>query len=264
MCNKKLKTMKKIIIILFSGLAFLLTGCATSYHLQPIEQTKNMDLLFSCGKPVALSHLAKSTVALYGVKGTGKELELHILIRNDGNNPRVNIFPEKIKVHELNSEGRQSEVKVYSAEEYLKRLRKAETWSLVLLSVGNAATACQAGYSYSTTNSSSYGITNGSNGVAVMESSNAISTTTIYNPGKVAEINAINRQQFYQTAQMYSNIYDTTEKGLLKTVTLFPKQEVEGLVMVKLNNSSPQKIVIEVPVGFEVHKFIFNLLGDVA
>lgn len=250
-----MKTKNLIFVI---GIAALLSSCASSYYLRPTEQTKNMDMIFNDGIPIAVSYMPNSTVAIYGIKNTNNELWLHVFYRNDDSTYRVNVFPENITVSGQNSSGEQIPFKVFAASEYLKKLRRAQAWALALQAYNASVQAQQAGYSQSMTYSSAYGSAYGSNGTYVTGSAYGTSTTTTYDASKVAEANARNQQQLNQTAQMYSDVYNATEEGLIKTVTLFPKQQVEGNVVVKFKGSYSQKIFISVPVGNEIHKFTFT------
>lgn len=238
--------MKKENLIIGIGIVLLLSSCATSYYLKPTGQTKNMDLIFNDGIPVVVSYLPSSTVALYGIKNTNNELWLHVFYRNDDSTYRVNVFPENITVSGESPHGEQLPFKVFAASEYLKKMRRTQAWMMVAQAYNTSVQAQQAGYSQSKTNSSAYGSAYGT------------STTTTYDASKVSEANARNQQQLNQTAKIYSDVYNATEEGLIKTATLFPKQQVEGNVVVKFRNSYSQKIFISVPVGNEIHKFIFT------
>jgi len=250
-----MKTKNLIFVI---GIATLLSSCASSYYLRPTEQTKNMDMIFKDGIPVSVSYIPNSTVTLYGIKNTNNELWLHVFYRNDDSTYRVNVFPENITVSGQSSYGEQATFKVFAASEYLKKMRGAQAWAMAAQAFSASVQAQQAGYSQSMTNSSAYGSAYGSNGTYVTGSAYGNSTTTTYNASKVSEANARNQQQLNQSAQMYSDAYNATEEGLIKTVTLFPKQHVQGNVVVKFKGSHSQKIFISVPIGNEIHKFTFT------
>ncbi|MBT3421768.1 MAG: hypothetical protein HN921_05485 [Bacteroidetes bacterium] len=228
-----MKTKIRIYIITFN-LLFII-GCTTSYYLKPVINDDDMEMMYFDGKEVAISKDYETGVAIYGMKTTQNELILHILYRNNTTEKKINVLPEQIRVAGYNTEGKVNYFKVYPAEEYLKKMRSAQAWAVVLQGAAGALEASQAGKSTSTTTGSSSANIYGSDGTSYTGYGSTSSSTTTYDYGAQAEANARNNAQLEKTAEQYAQISAATEQGLIKANTLFPEQYVEGNVMVKMN-----------------------------
>lgn len=258
------------------------------FYYKPIELTKGMDLIYHSGIPIAISYMEHSIVAMTCQKNTKKSFWLHVYYKNIDSTNRVNVFSEEIKATAVNScenDGKEIPFKVFSAYEYLKKLNNRQNWAIAIQAVGSAVQTFLAGYSQSKTNTSVNGTVYGSDGTFVSGSGNINSTTTTYDGSKAVEANYYNQQQLNQSAQSYVDNFEATESALLKSETLFPGQKVDGDVLIKIenirtsppkpgsfkppkpgsaNNTNPncikelEKINVSVPVGNEIHTFIFS------
>ncbi len=241
--------MKKTILAAMSVILLILTGCATTYYLRPvIDQSESVELIYFEGHEVAISRGQKTLVGLYGMKTAAKNITLCVVYLNNTDQERFDVIPENITVIGLDTQGKSSQFKVYSAEEYLKKMRTAQAWAFAFQSMGGAMEASSAARSTSHTTASVYG----SEGYAY-----GSATTTTYDKGKEAEINARNREQLQRSAELYARNNAATEQGLLKRNTLFPGQYAEGNVMVKLNTMYSTKFIVTVPIGNEKHIITF-------
>jgi hypothetical protein len=216
-----------------------------------------MEMMYHDGREVAISKNFETGIAIYGMKTAGNELILHILYKNNSTDKRINVIPEQISVFGYNTTGQVKDFKVYSASEYLKKMRNSQAWALALQGVAGAIDASQAGQTTSTSYGTSSGSIYGSDGTSYSGYGSSTTTTTTYDYGAQAEANARNNAQLQNTAEQYANISSATEQGLIKANTLFPEQYVEGKVMVKMNANYSSSFVVTVPVGNETHKVTF-------
>ncbi|PKP32490.1 MAG: hypothetical protein CVU00_11640 [Bacteroidetes bacterium HGW-Bacteroidetes-17] len=255
--QKKPNNMKTI-KLLMAMIIFLFSSCVTPFYLKPqVEISKNKDLIFHEGKPISISYLKNSTVAIFVKKNETGKLTLHVLYKNNDSINRVNILPENITVIGQSNKGKQSKFKVFSAAEYLKRMKNTQNLALGLMAAGASMNNQNAGYVNSKTNSNIYGSAYSNNGTYINGSANINSTTITYDASKVNEANKQSKQELYETAKTYDYAYNATEQGLIKSVTLLPRQRVEGNIIVKFDKYYSEKIFITIPVGSEIHEFVF-------
>jgi len=250
--------MSRVIELVIIGTALLaFSGCTTSYHLNPVIEGDNMEMIYLDGKAVAISRDFETGVAIYGMKTTQNELLLHVLYKNNTSDKRINVIPEQMSVIGYNVKGEANYFKVYPAEEYLKKMRNAQAWALALQGAAGALEASNAGRSTSTTTGSSSGSIYGSDGTTYTGYGSSSSTTTTYDYGAQAAANARNREEIQETSAQYARGSAAVEQGLIKANTLFPEEYVEGDVRVKMNTMYSEKFVITIPMGSEKHTITF-------
>lgn len=238
-------------------MAFLWIGCVSSYHLKPMIEDEDMELVYIDGKEVAISRDSETGVAVYGMKTTQNELLIHVLYKNNTTDKNINVIPEQMRVIGYNEKGEQTSFRVYTADEYLKKMQNAQAWALALQGVAGAMEASNAGRSTSTTSGTASGRVYGSDGTTYTGYGSTSSTTTTYDYGAQAAANAKNREELNETAQQYANSTAVVEQGLIKANTLFPEQYIEGDVRVKMNTMFTSKFVISIPMGDETHTITF-------
>ena len=153
--------------------------------------------------------------------------------------------------------GKTVQFKVYSADEYLKKMRKAQGWNIALMAIGGAFEANAAGTRTSTTTSNTSANIYGSDGTSYTGSASTYSTTTTRDRAAEAEVKARNRDEINTTAEQYKQINAATERGLLKVHTLFPDQSIEGTIIVKMNKMYAAKFVVNIPAGLDMHTITF-------
>jgi flagellar hook protein FlgE len=159
----------------------------------------------------------------------------------------VDAIPENITVTAM-EDSISNQYRVFSADQYLVRLQRRQNFALAMQNGFNAYNNNQAGYTTSTTNTTRVS----SNGTLV----NSSTTTTIYDPSKVALLNAQSQQQLQQTANNYSNYNRSLSQLLIRDNTLLKGQSVSGYVMVKTSNSFSGIIYVDIPFGGEHHMFV--------
>lgn len=128
---------------------------------------------------------------------------------------------------------------VYSAEDYLKKLKRAQTWRMVALALGSMGDAMSAG------TSTTYGTVGGQ----------PVYLQT-YDPAKQALVNQQNQENIRQVATQNAILNAAVEHGLLKRNTLLPGYYVEGNVMARFCQT--RMIKISIPFGCVTHTILFE------
>jgi len=245
-----------ILFIIFILIAIFIVGCATTFKLSPVIENysgNNIEKLFFEGNEVAWVKSKDRDIMIYGIK-TGGNIVLHVLF-NNRSDKNINVIPESISVVGINEYDEKVSLKVYSAEEYLKKMRNTQMLALVLQATGNAMSSMNSGRSTTTTNTNTY-VSGNVGGNSFYGTGNSTSTSTTYDPSKQAEINRRNQEQLERNAKQYRKQYAATKQGLLKKTTLFPNYYIEGNVMVKYERA--MKYIVKIPFGNETFTLEFK------
>lgn len=240
------------------GLMGLMAGCTNSYYLKPITTLNDStEVIYLKGAPVAISRGKETTVLLRGFKipngaviSLWSELALGVYVKNSSQK-RMDVIPENIVVYGFGSQLQKKYLKVHTAEGYLRKVRRRQNWALAAQALSGAIEATEAAKSTSSTS----GYVSGSGGTIYGHT-----TTETYDAGKESEATARNVAAAERTQQQNAQINAALEQGLLGRTTLFPGEHVAGTVMVRFKKCSG-KLIIKVPVGNEVHTFIFSSTG---
>ncbi len=228
-----------ILMIATVSLGLFFAGCTTTYYLTPvIEEDSGQSLFYADGKEVAISNLEQTAVALYVLKTTKNELLIHVLYQNNSDSP-INIFPDQIKIEFTDRYGNSGNMFVYTTEDYLKKLKRAQAWQKVALALGAMSDAMSAG------TSKTYGTVGGQ----------PVYVET-YDPAKQALINKQNQREMERVTAQHAIINAAVENGLLKRNTLMPGYYVEGNVMAKFRNTD--RCTISIPFGSDIHILRFT------
>ena len=220
-------------------------GCSSSFKLSPQTQgIPNQDVIYSDGNEIAISVGEETTVGLFGEKPENGEIKLFVYYLNDSDKS-INVDPTVIIAESVSENnrtfGEKQSLSVYSAEEYLKKLKRDQMWVALAQGLQAASDSYNAGYSSSTT-------------TGYVGNTQFYANTQTYDASKQAEMQQQNINRMQQTAALNAFQNASTSSILLRKNTLFPKQSVSGYVMVKYRYA--KKYEITIPVENDLHKFI--------
>lgn len=244
---------KKSVLVLAGVTILLMAGCTNSYYLKPITRPNdNIEVVYFRGAPMAVSYGKEAVVMLSGLATTtgtigGNELALRIFVKNLSPK-RVDVIPENIVVYGFGSQLQKEYLKVHTAEGYLKKIRRKQNWLLAAQALSGAMEAEEAAKSTSSTS----GYVSGSGGTIYGHA-----TTETYDGSKKAEAIARNAAALERTQQQNALTDARLQVNLLKCTTLFQDQCVLGTVMIRFRKCSGE-LIIKVPIGKEVHTFVFS------
>lgn len=232
--------MKKIIFVVMVVVMIAFVGCATHYKLIPYRYSEHdMSEIYIEGRKYISLANESTGISLYATK-TGKFINLHLFYFNFSVHT-IDAIPEKIGAegvfHPYGSIIEKCvSLKVYSAEEWLKRMARLQMASIVLSAIGDAAEEVSAGQSTTTTS-----------GRIGDEYVHMQSTT--YDNSKKQEVRQKNQEEMRKVTEDFARSYSAADKALLKRNTLFPGDCVEGTVMIKYLKAD--KYTISIPFGDE-------------
>ncbi len=174
----------------------------------------------------------------------GRYYQLNIFIKNIGDSP-VTFYPDSIYSDLLTKRNNTLRLEVYTNEEYQKKIKRSQTWAMVLYGFSAGLNAGTAGYS--TSYSTSY-------------SPNGYTYTTItqhYDANAAYQANMSSTNQIFTLGQMLENDRSVREQGYLKTTTIRPNEAIIGYMNIKRKKG--RILTINIPVNGCIYTFDWNV-----
>lgn len=234
----------KGLLSFFALVALLSSGCAQSFRLSPIVmEVQGQKVIYSDGNEVAMSYGNETTITVFGEKtGNGKEIDLYVTyVNNSGSD--ININPGLIFMSALSDKGKRMRLRVYTADEYLSKVRRQQKWEAFGQALQGLGETIDAGQSTA--------ITTGSVGGIPIDA-----TTTVNDPSKEAAARRAVENEMEQLLTKQSLVYEPTKSGLVKKNTLSPGYMISGIVKVQFEKA--QKYYLTIPAGNDFHTIEFT------
>ena len=174
----------------------------------------------------------------------GKYYQLNIFIKNLGESS-ITFHPDSIYADLLTKRNRTLQLEVYTNEEYQKKVKRLQTWTMALYGISAGLNAGTAGYS--TSYSTSY-------------SPNGYAYTTItqhYDANAAYQANVASTNQMLTLGQMMENDRAVREQGYLKTTTVHPGEAIVGYMNVKRKKG--KKLTVNIPVNGSIYTFDWDV-----
>lgn len=205
------------------------------------------------------------------VRDYGKYFQIPIIIANNSMFP-VEFETNKIDAKLIDKKGDEKVLKVYSAEEYMKKVRRRQNWAMILTAIGEGMSAASAGYSTSTTNSSysgssystGYVSAYGSGGYAFGNYSGSSSyfgsssTTTItYDAAAAYQARVIASERVASYSSSLLSDRAIKEEGYLKRTTIYPGETISGYVNIEYKKGNA--MIVNINVGEAIYSFPWNI-----
>jgi len=208
-----------------------------------LQETNNQKVVYSDGNEFVVSSCENTSVAICGEKGERDEINFFVIYYNYSDE-EINIDPGLIKLIGI-SESKTYLLKTYTADQYLKKLKRERT----MAAIGQALSAASQAYNASLYPSST-SITTGNLGGVPFNA-----TTNTYDRNKQNEINEINKNNLARTVAISSRMIETAKKELLKKNTIQPGNYVAGRVVTSY--ARYKKYQVTITIGSETHKLDF-------
>lgn len=221
-------------------------------------------------------YYVKNGITIYHTNTTtkdyGKWHRIDLYISNNSLVP-IEFNPEEhIKAHSINKKDVATNLEVWSCDEYMKKVNRAQTWTAIAVGVSEGLSTSNAGYSTSTTNTnssyngttSSYGTASayGNNGYAYGSyrgnssysgSSHTTSSTTTYDASAAYQAQVLSQQRMADFSAAQYDERNTKQMGYLKRNTIYPGESIQGYVHIK--RISGETVYISVFINDAEHQF---------
>jgi len=236
----------KIVSVLLPA-SLILSGCAAVIKMTPIiSDAEKSDCIFIEGEAYVRSGLRDSVIITSMKKNLEGYLQLTIGYMNVSEE-RIDVDPSSIEIIAERDWAGPKNLKVYSSDEWLKKIRTEKAWALVGKSMEAFGDGLKAGRSRSTSHSTvrfdgySYGYVD--------------TTTETVDESKKIESRRKTQQETEDLVRHYDVEYQLAENILCKKTTLYLGYYVIGIVFAKY--CSAVKYEVKIPVGSETHNIIF-------
>lgn len=223
---------------------------ATILEFTPIlPEGKSQETIYASGKPVGISHLDVSDIAVSCEVGNaqGKKLWINLTVQNKSSQP-INVDPMTVTITAISNKKADKKLEVYEPDKFIARVKNIQAWSIALNGLSNSLNTPNAGATYSTTQFS---------GVAGRTNFTGIATTESYDYSKELAVRQAQQQQLMQQAMAYNQSSDALSAALLRRNTLQPGYTVGGAILCKYLKTEQYKISVKI--GQEVHEMLFRL-----
>lgn len=244
------------LIFLIGTMLLVVIGCVT-YRLAPNEVDERQKVIYVEGyeaiiEEYPLGENNSLTVSVFGYP-TDEVLALHVFYGNQ-TDQFIDVLPDTIILEGLSDQG-VTRIKVWEANEYIRRVKRIQNTALVLQAIGGAMEAASSGYS----STSTYGSYYGSDSYGSFSGTYSGYSST-YDSSKVAEANARNSAAIAAQANANADNLAYLEAVLLKRNTLLPGNYIFGAVYCKRELYPLYRVVI--PFGRETFTFSFKLIEE--
>ncbi len=175
--------------------------------------------------------------------GYGKYYQVGFFINNNRDSTLM-FNPEEVFADLLSRKGDTISLEVYTNEKFQKKIRRAQTWAMVLYGLSAGINAASAGYS--TTYTTSYS----PNGYAY-----TINRT--YDANAAYQANVAANMQIQTLGRMMDNDRTVREQGYLKLNSIHPGDAIVGYMNIK--HKKGEVLLITLNVGDSVFSYLWDV-----
>ena len=176
--------------------------------------------------------------------GYGKNYQIQIFIKNLSETS-LSFDPSMVTSKLYDKDGKTEEMKVYSFEQYMKKIKSQQAWTMALNGISAGLSIGMAGKQ--TTYTTSYN----DNGMPYTQ----IHTT--YNSAAASAVKMAATTQIMTLGMMMSNDKNTISQGYLKKTIIHPDEGLIGYINIK--HKKGQKMQVDIPVGDNVYSFCWDV-----
>ena len=177
--------------------------------------------------------------------GYGKNFQIQIFIKNLSASS-VNFDPELVTSTLYDNYGDTMEMKVYSYERYMKKVKNQQAWAMALTGFATGMNAGMAGYQTTYTTSYSPG----------RIPYTQVSTT--YNYAAASAANMAASTQMMTLGMMMSDDKKIISQGYLNKTTIHPDEGIVGYMNIK--HRKGQRMIVNIPVEDKVFSFEWDIV----
>ncbi len=180
------------------------------------------------------------------LRDRGKWHRVDLIIYNQSLSPIVFTPEHNIRAYSVDKRGVSTDLKVWSSEEYLKKVKRALTWSAVLIGLNEGFASNNAGYSTSTTTGyNSYG------GFSTY-------TTTTYNGAAAYQARLASQQRLANVSSAMQNELNIKQMEYLKKSTINPGDTLSGFAHVERIKGTTVVFTIDIEGVEYIYKWNFS------
>ena len=165
----------------------------------------------------------------------GKWYQIDIVITNNSMLPIEFDPASDIEAYSVDKRGKNTDLDVYSYDGYAKKVKRAQNWQTFGVALAHGLTSAAAGYSTSTTNTTTHynrypnnNYRSGSSG-----STYTTSRTVTYDAAAAYRAQVLSQNRMAEFSNNQLNMQNAIQKGYLKKNTINPGQTIAGYVNIQ-------------------------------
>lgn len=220
--------MKTIYIILA---AMLLVSCKSQKIISLVERNNEITE-WRDGNLWAYQNKGGFIVGMT-VQEDGGHYQIELFLYNDSNS-KTTFFPEDVTA-QFGNEKSINELKVYTYEEYNKKIKKSQNWELALSGISAGLNAASAGWS--TTYVNGY-------------------PQNTYNYGVAAAVNSVNMMELSNMERIMQLERNAIQQGYIKKHTTHPGEGIIGYMNIK-KKGKEGILTVNIPMGGNTFTFMW-------
>lgn len=240
-----------------------LQGCATYGSLTAVPSHGERSIYKDGQNTLVSTQLNTVAVTPRSSRIKSGEQGAFVIAVHNGLGEDLVFSTEDVSAYDL-VDGKALPLHVYNYDELVAQEKRRQAWAAFAVALAGAAdsiNAANAGYSH--TDGTYSGSAYASNGVSAYGYGSYSSTTYNYAAAQAAQnvANANANLRFAALAEQGQENLQALSSTILKKETVFPSKWYGGVVMVALPSvtSTPQQIRLDIELGGEQHKFIYDL-----
>jgi len=175
----------------------------------------------------------------------GKYYQIAIFIKNLGESS-ITFDPDKVTSSLYTKRGDTLDLQVYTYDEYMKKVKNAQAWSMALLGFSAGMNAGMAGYQ------TTYTTTYGAGGMPYTQ------VHSTYNYAAASAANMAATTQIMTLSKLMSDDRNTKSQGYLKITTVHPGEGIVGYMNIKMKRGT--SMIVNIPVGEQVFSFDWDVM----
>lgn len=235
------------------NLVFIFMLClASSLKAQIIVKADNDTTVMSeynDGRIWAYRHIGDFVVGMTNYEAEddyGKYYQIAIFIKNLGESS-ITFDPDKVTSSLYTKRGDTLDLQVYTYDEYMKKVKNAQAWSMAFLGFSAGMNAGMAGYQ--TTHTTTYR----AGGLPYTQ------VHTTYNHAAVSAANMAATTQMMTLSKLMSDDRNTKSQGYLKITTVHPGEGIIGYMNIKRKKG--EMMTVNIPVSEQVFSFDWDVMN---
>lgn len=167
----------------------------------------------------------------------GKYYQLNIYVKNLSDSTTI-LWPDSFYVDLQTRKNKISSLKIYTNEEYQKKVKRLQAWTMAL-------------YGFS------IGLNAGMAGTSTSYSTSYSSVAHHYNTAASSMASIASTNQLLTLGQMMEHDRIIHEQGYLKTTTIHPGEAIVGYMYIKRKKG--KVLTVNIPIGKYIYSFNWNV-----
>lgn len=189
------------------------------------------------------------------VQDYGKYYKISIVIANNSMFP-IDFDPKEITADLFYENGLEiNDLKVYSADEYMKKVRRRQNFYTAMMTLGAVGAASNAGYSSSTTKTSYSGYSS-NHGSASAYSGTVTSTTKTYDGAAAYQAQVIASNMLASYQKTLQDERAIKNEGYLRKNTIYPGQTIAGYIHIARKKGS--EFIVNIRINGAIYAFLWT------